>query len=329
MTWQQQLPLALSVARKTAGRCPLPIDVESVAMEALWTAHAEGKPLSRAYVCMRVRGAVIDEMRRLGIGSRRLGWVSQSDVLDIDDVARWLPTDSADLEGAIDNRRALSRMPEAAQYMIGELAAGRSQQEIASAHRVTGARVSQVLTRLKADPSKVTKAPGRVELLRELRLARDAALRNYMKDAPSNRSLSEVIGTSATNVHNWTSGSVKSINNLRGGGSSAVHAAVRQRAIELVVPAFQRAGGSPTVASKLLGVSVMTAWRWGQVTGAGIDGRKRNEFSTEEMVRLQAQGLTHQAIADKLGCNRRLVSDRIGRHPRAASRARPRARKES
>src|SRR6478752_8988822 len=84
--WNEALPFALAVGRAFARRQPFQLDVESVVMMALWKAQTRGAVFSRAYVALRVRGALQDEMRTLAEGQRR-NYQNSANFKDIDDYA--------------------------------------------------------------------------------------------------------------------------------------------------------------------------------------------------------------------------------------------------
>jgi hypothetical protein len=68
------------------------------------------------------------------------------------------------------------------------------------------------------------------------------------------------------------------------------------------------------VAARLLGVSVVTARRWGrQLPESAVDRRVRQDLSTATMIELRAQGLSSHEIGRRLNCTRSAVKWRLGR----------------
>ena len=122
-TWQEALPFALGIARGLARRTSLPLDVDSIVMEALWKAQVSGAVLSKGYVRLRVTGAVKDEMRRVAEGQRG-NYQDAGAFVDVDD--QWSLGDDRvlDVVEAIDRRRALESLPGAARVLVHEVVAG-------------------------------------------------------------------------------------------------------------------------------------------------------------------------------------------------------------
>jgi hypothetical protein len=308
-SWSEALPFALRLARKFARSCPLGIDAESVAMEAIWKAQCAGATFSKSYVIMRVRGALQDEMRKLGHGSRSSGYMDAGAFTDVSE-AYWLADDGVCTEQQVDRAALIERMAPAGQYLVREIVKGKQLEEIGSELGVSGARVCQVVAQLKSRPGSVTKLPGTIDLYSELRATRDRSVRNAMNAAPSLRQAAAAVGAEAGSFLNWASARGGMVN-LRANQPSLVRDQMRARADALVRAAFAKAGGSPSLAARYLNVSVMTAWRWGRFVGVATDNRKRREVTEIECARLRAKGLSHQQIATQLGCPREMVTRRL------------------
>lgn len=313
-SWQDALPFGVRVARKLASRSPLSIDVDSVVMEALWKAEVSGAVFSRAYVHLRVTGAVKDEMRRLAEGERR-NYQDVRAFVDVDD--RWAlgDEDGIDPVEAIDRRRTLEALPDAARYLVRErLIVGRSLEDIASEYCVTPGAMSQVLTRLRAKPSSVVRLPGTVDLHGELRRAAETFLRRALEEAPSCTQLARAIGAARTTAHRWAGPDQPLPKGTMTGTGGPLQAHLHEVGVGLVKKALERSRGSLDVAARLLGVSVMTARRWyRQLPESKIDRRVRADLSTAQMLELRGQGLTAHEIGKRLGCTSSAVRWRLGR----------------
>jgi len=311
-TWQEALPFALSVARKLARRCPLPLDVDSLVMEALWKAEVSGAVFSRQYVHLRVSGAVKDEMRRVAEGQRR-NYQDARAFVDVDE--QWDLEDEGvvDVVENIDRRRALDALPEAARFLVHErLVAGKSLDDLASEYRVTPVAMCQVLTRLRAKPSSVTRLPGTVDLHGELRKAARGFLGKALQEAPSCNALADRLGTARTTAYRWTGPDRPLPKGIIAGRGGPLQTHLHRVGVNLARKAFARADGSVDVAARLLGVSVMTARRWWrQLPQSAVDRRVRADLSTATMIELRAEGLTPHEIGKRLGCTRSAVKWRL------------------
>lgn len=314
-TWQDALPFALAVARKLARRQPYALDVDSLVMEALWRAQTSGAVLSKGYVRCRISGAVKDEMRRVAEGQRGnyqgvRAFVDVEDMLELRDEAS-----DGDPIDAIDRRRAIEALPDAARFLVREtVVGGKTQEDIARDLRVSAVRVFQVVERLKAEPSSVTRVPGRIDLRSELRQAMRLYLRRVVEEGTSNRAeLARAMGTARSTAYQWTRPEPPLPTGIVEGTGGPLQVHLHAVGIELARKAFERAKGSTPVAARLLGISLMTARRWRRQLGAVADSRYRHDLSTAAMAELRAQGLSNYAIAKRLGCDRSLVRRRLRR----------------
>lgn len=311
--WSDALPYALRVGQQLARKFPLRLDVDSVVMEALWRAQVAGNTFSRAYVCQRVRGALIDEARRMAEGERG----------NYQDVGRFADIDHAfDLAGdvpdpvdAIDRKRLLDAMPPAARMLVNHVANGESFAEMATRFRVSEPRMSQVLADLKERPLRPRQLPGHMDLKVELaRFTRQELRRRIGSDTNITR-IAAVLGVCRHTAYQWSHGSAV---NIRGGGlkPNPFRSAVRGRALEIVGRAFRRTNGEWVAAAELLSVSPMTAYRWGKLLPPGMmpdRSNRRPDIPTERFAELRAKGLSNYAIAKSLGVSKRTVYCRIGR----------------
>jgi DNA-directed RNA polymerase specialized sigma24 family protein len=319
-TWEEALPFALGLARKLARRQPHPIDVNSLVMEALWKAQVSGAVFSRQYVHLRVSGAVKDEMRRVAEGQRH-NYQDVGAFVDIDE--QWDLGDQrpVDVVEAIDRRRALAALPEAALYLVREtVVVGKTQEEMADEFRVSRPVMSQVMTRLKAKPSSIVRLPGTVDLHGELRRAAQKYLREALDRASSNAALAQRIGAARTTAYRWTGPDRPIPKGIIAGTGGPLQAHLHRVGLGLVETAFRRAEGSVESAATLLGVSVMTARRWWrQLPQSVVDRRVRQDLSTADMIELRSQGLTPHEIGKRLGCTRSAVKWRLSRTSRPLS----------
>lgn len=298
---EDALPHALRIARSYAARYPSQgVDVDSVAMEALWKAIRAGAELTPAYLVVRIRGAVRDEMRSLMAGTRG-DPIAPSAFRDLND-ALGLAAESDDLDAKIDRSALLEQMPAENRFLVEELAAGRGVERIAADCRVSGAAVSQVLARLRARPTVRVKVPGRVDFYAEVkRILREETARH----AGRATSYTEVTSKLGPSGWNWIIGATDRVN-LRAQSfmPSPVRDAARTRVLRLVEDAFRRNGGRFPEAAVALSVSPMTAYRWSKLLprDAVTDrGNHRPELADHRFVELRAQGLSISQIAKRLG----------------------------
>jgi hypothetical protein len=323
--WHDALPFALAVARKLAHRCPLPLDVDSLVMEALWRAQVGGAVLSKGYVHLRISGAVKDEMRRVAEGQRG-NYQGAGAFIDVDDAGGIVDGSLLDVEESIDRRRGIDLLPRAARHLVGEMVAGKTLEEIAHDLRVTPPRISQVIAQLRAKPSSVTRLPGTIDLRGELQRAARRFLELAIAGTTSSTALAQRIGAARTTAFRWVGPDRPLPQGIIAGTGGPLQAHLHRVGLGLTRKAFARAEGSVEGAARLLGVSVMTARRWWrQLPQSAVDRRIRQDLSTATMIELRAQGLSAHAIGKRLGCTGSAVRWRLARCstqvPRAASRA--------
>lgn len=323
-TWKHALPYAVARGKALAQRCPVPLDVESVVMEALWKAHCAGNTFSRHYVWLRVRGALLDEMRRLAEGERR-NYQHVRSFVDVDDAWDLHSNDGDDLADVFDRKRLIESLPDAARTLMGRVVSGSSLEEIAAEQCVTGARVCQVLTRLKAHPHKVTRLPGQVDFYAELRTTAKAEVRRRLAGKVRFGEMADALGACNGSAFKWANGTT-TLPSCRATSllPSPVRDAVRDRALRLVADAFRRADGRHHVAARLLTVSPMTAYRWGRILPAGsVPSRntRRPELLDSQFAELRARGLSLRQIARSLGVDKSTVKQRLTRAATAKARA--------
>lgn len=312
--WQEALPYGLGYGRKFAQCCPLPIDVDSVVMEALWKAQLAGRVFTKAYVCIRVRGALQDEMRTLAEGERR-NYQNAGAFVAVDE-AYGLAAEIPDPVEALDRKRLWQAMPEAATTMLETIAGGATFRDLADECRVSEPRISQVLADIKARPTRPRELPGHVNLRAELASYARNELRRQIGRAASISSIAAALGVCNHTAYQWAHGVVPYIRTdaLK---PHPFRDALRRRALDLVSTAFQRSKGDMRVAARLLSVSPMTAYRWGkclppEVAPFNRSGR-RPDLRTARFVELRARGLTYRAIARELGVSKRTVAERLNR----------------
>lgn len=116
-------------------------------MEALWSSVVRGAELTRSYLFVRVKGAVQDEMRKMGHGSRTSGYLCPEDFSDRSEAPGSHPED--DLIANIDGVRRLEQLSPRERTLLGRLVAGDEQQAIAKDMGVSSQRVNQLLARIK------------------------------------------------------------------------------------------------------------------------------------------------------------------------------------
>jgi DNA-directed RNA polymerase specialized sigma24 family protein len=320
-SWQEALPLALALARKLARRQPLPLDVDSLVMEALWRAQVSGAVLSRQYVHVRITGAVRDEMRRVAEGQRH-NYQDVGSFCDVDEQWGLRDESAVDVIEAIDRRRALEALPHAARHLVREaLIVGKSQEEMADDFKVTRPAMSQVMTGLRAKPSSIVRLPGTVDLHAELRKAARVFLSRALDEAPSCTALAVRLETARTTAHRWVGPDRPLPKGIVVGTGGPLEEHLHGVGLRLVEKAFTRAGGSVDGAARLLGCSVMTARRWWrQLPQSAVDRRVRQDLSTATMIELRDEGFTAHEIGKRLGCTRSAVKWRLGARPRAPRR---------
>jgi len=312
-TWQDALPYALSVARRLARRSPLPLDVDSLVMEALWRAQVGGAVLSKGYVRLRIAGAVKDEMRRVAEGQRG-NYQGARMFIDVDDAGGMVDESLVDVDATLDRQRTMDSLPHAASRLVGEMVAGKALDQIAEDLRVTPARISQVVAQLKARPSSVTRLPGTVDLRGELQRAARRFLEQAIDGTTSSTALAVKIGAARTTAYRWVGPEQPLPQGIIQGKGGPLQAHLHRVGLGLVGKAFARAKGSVDGAARLLSCSVMTARRWyRQLPQSGVDRRVRQDLSTATMIALKAEGLSSHEIGKRLGCSSSAVRWRLRR----------------
>lgn len=315
MNLEEALPHALRIGRSYASRYPHHgVDVDSVAMEALWKAIRSGAEITPAYLWVRIQGAMRDEMRSLAAGTRRAP-IAPSAFRDIDD-ALGLAAESDDLDAKLDRSALLARMPRENRFLVEEIASGKSLEAIAADCRVSSPAVSQVVARLRANPMARVKVPGRVDFYAEAkRILREETARH----AGVSTSYREVTGKLGPSGWAWITGSVARVNlRAHSFAPSPVRDAARKRILRLVEEAFRRNGGRFPEAAKALSVSPMTAYRWSKLLppDAVTDrGKRRPDVTPERVLSLRASGFTIDAAARALGVSRDTIKHRSRKLP--------------
>lgn len=308
------MPYALAVARSYVRKVPIEIDAESLALEALWKAHLGGAEFTKAYVRLRVIGALQDEMRRLTPGSRKSGYFAPSQFCDVHDT----PVEGArvDLEGIVDAKARWDSLPKAARFLAQRLTTG-TVRDLALELGVTEGRINQIAAELQRRPEKVLRVPGRVDLRQELEWSKQEILRSKAKGSVTQAAAA--LGTTRQNAWRWMGPNSPRPQFLHGRGP--VHERLRRRCRELLTAALERTGGSIPQAARLLGVPAMTARHWAQALTPELlrDTRRNASVSTEEILRLHATGLTAYAIAKQLGVSKGLVKWRLQRAAKNAA----------
>ncbi len=154
-------PLAVAIARQESDRCAsyLRGDLRSAALEALWSAirdHSQTHPNFKAYVRVRVHGAVLDELRRYDPASRRRR--------AREEYARFVPLEQAAYalaDGGLSPeslcalaererllRDALPALTKRERAVVHHLSEGRSQRAAARQDGVTDCAINQVRARV-------------------------------------------------------------------------------------------------------------------------------------------------------------------------------------
>lgn len=309
--WSEALPFALRIGKAYARKFPFQIDAESAIMESLWRSQQRGAEFSRSYVYLRAVNAIKDEARRIAEGERR-NYQDAGAFVDIDD--QWdLRAESSDPIEAIDRKRLLERMPAAAVTLVRHVADGETQDQIGERYQVSAVRIFQVLTDLKARPLRPRQLPGHVDLKAALASFTKQELRRRVGSHTSITKIASALGVCRHTAYQWAHGAMP---NVRGDGlkANAFRDAIRGRALEIVGRAFERTNGKWIPAAKLLGVSQMTAYRWGKLLPEGLmldRSTRRPDLPTERFAELRAQGLSHYAIAKRLGVSKRTVFYRL------------------
>lgn len=304
--WQEALPFALRIARARARRCPLPIDVDSVVMEALWKAQTAGAIFSKAYVYLRTTGAIRDEMRRVGEGQRG-NYQSANLFVNVDDHARWIADEELDLDERIDRQGLLDSMPDAARELVTRLASGEQQKEIAADLGVSAPRIAQVTCLLKTNPHAVKRLPGQVALFEEIRRAHRSMVQRAYARTGTVTGVATELGVSMSDASRWVN-SRSLILPIKWRHFPEL----RDKASKLIRAAFVRADGSPMSAARLLSL--------GECGPAGVLGRefapdlvrsnRRPDLSVDTIVRMRKRRMSMAAIAEQCGVSEHTVRNR-------------------
>ncbi len=312
MTFEQALPAALNIGRAYARRFLHSVDVDSVVMEALWKSIASGAEITLAYLQLRMRGAIRDEMRTWAAGTRR-DPISPSAFVDADEMYT-LAAEAEDRDAALDRARLLAEMSSGAAYLVSELARSRSQVDVAADLRVSGARMSQVFARIVNDPKCKVKIPGRVDFYAEVQRILREETRRHAGQVTSYADASKRLGPSGWN---WVTSATKRISvRASSFAPSPVRDAARVRILALVEDAFRRNGGRFPEAAKALSVSPMTAYRWSRLLPSGVvqsRGNRRPDLPDSAFTELRASGLTIERTAAALGVSVDTVKKRCRR----------------
>lgn len=309
--WSEALPYALGIGRAYARKFPFQIDAESAIMESLWRSQQRGAEFSKSYVYLRAVNAIKDEARRIAEGERR-NYQDTLAFVDIDDQFD-LSAESSDPIEAIDRRRLLESMPAAAVTLVGHVASGDSFGEIATHYRVSEPRISQVMADLKARPLRARQLPGHMNLRAELARFARVELKRRIGNRTGVMEISRALGVCGHTASEWAHGVIPNVrsDNLK---TNPYRDAIRAHALEIVGRAFRRTSGEWIPAAKLLGVSQMTAYRWGKLLPEGLmsdRSTRRPDLPTERFAELRGQGLSHYAIAKRLGVSKQTVFYRL------------------
>ncbi len=305
--WQEALPLGLSVGRRFARRCPLPIDVESVVMEALWRAHAHGVHMTKAYVVIRVKGAMRDEARRVAEGER--GNYQSVRAFVGDDALIELSGEHFDPCSAIDDRALLDSLPDAARGLVIRIANGERLDEIAASLRVSPGRISQVVAKLKARPHAVARLPGKMDFFAELRAAHRRMLGDVYGQTGSVTGVARSLGVSVSDASRWLSQKKLIVPRYYWKFQP-----LRERARVLAEQAFRRANGSPMTAARLLGTDQHSARDIGdRFCPDLVRTNRRPDLKVDAIIELRKKGLSTARIADHFDVGESTVLRRIKR----------------
>lgn len=315
LDWSEALPFAIKIGKAYARKFPIGLDVESAIMESLWRSQQRGAEFTRGYVYLRTFGAIKDEARRMAEGGRGT-YQDVGAFVDVDE--RWdLATETPDPVDLLERRRLLESMPPAAQTLIRHLADGETQDQMAERYQVSAPRMSQVLSDLKARPTRPRQLPRHVDFFAELRKYHRAEMRRLARGAVTRGELHRALGACDGSAWKWASGDV-ALPSVRAKTlmASPLRDAIRARALRLVGAAFHHASGRFHDAARLLTVSPMTAYRWGKLLPAGSVpnlSKRRPELPDATFTELRGQGLSLRAIARRLGVDKATVQYRLRR----------------
>jgi DNA-directed RNA polymerase specialized sigma24 family protein len=306
--WSEALPFGLAVGRNFARRQPFQLDVESVVMMALWKAQTRGAIFSRAYVALRVRGAMQDEMRTLAEGQRH-NYQSTVKFRDIDDHADRLRAESEDPVERIDRERALEALPKAARYLVDQIASGVRQDQLAERLGVSAPRVNQVVNLLKADPSACTRLPGGVDLFEEIRRAHRRMVTRAYAATGTVTGVARALHVSVSDASRWVNQ-----RQLVLPQKFRDFPDLREKARKLVHTAFVRANGSPATAGRLLSIDCSMASVLGREFAPDVfRSNRRPDITTESVARLCRKGWSQERIASHFGVSEHAIANRVRR----------------
>lgn len=305
--WREALPFALRIGKAYARRGPLQLDVESAVMEALWRAQRAGNDLSRGYVAMRVKGALIDEIRRVSEGQRR-NPQSVSSFDDIDD-HRELSEPSHDADELLDQRRKFEAMPDAARQLITRLAHGEQQKEIAQSLGVSAPRVHQVTHALRTNPNGLTRLPGHVDLFEEIRRAHRRMVTRAYSETGTVTGVAQSLGVSVSDASRWVNQ-----RKLILPSKFRDFPELRERARKLIHSAFVRANGSPMTASRMLSTECSMASVLGREFAPDVvRSNRRPDITRDNVARLCGEGWSQERIASHFGVSEHAIANRVRR----------------
>jgi DNA-directed RNA polymerase specialized sigma24 family protein len=306
--WSEALPFGLAVGRNFARRQPFQLDVESVVMMALWKAQTRGAIFSRAYVALRVRGALQDEMRTLAEGQRH-NYQSTTQFKDIDDHADRLRAESEDPVERIDRERAIESLPKAARYLVDQIAFGVSQDQLAERLGVSAPRVNQVVNLLKAKPSACTRLPGGVDLFEEIRRAHRRMVTRAYAATGTVTGVAHALGVSVSDASRWVNR-----RQLVLPQKFRDFPELREKARKLIHTAFVRANGAPMMAGRLLSTDCSMASTLGREFAPDVfRSNRRPDITTESVAGLCRKGWSQERIASHFGVSEHAIADRVRR----------------
>jgi hypothetical protein len=302
--WNEALPFALAVGRGFARRQPFQLDVESVVMMALWKAQTRGAVFSRAYVALRVRGALQDEMRTLAEGQRG-NYQDRNRFGDIADFEGEISGSSEDPVERIDRARFVESLPRAARYLVDQIAAGHQQDEIARRLGVHPVRVSQVVADLRRNPRGLTQLPGGVDYFERMRRAHRQMVQDAYARTGTVTGVALELGVSMSNASRWVNSRKPVLVNPEPFPS------MRKLAQRLVQAAFVRAEGSPQTAGRLLGTDNHTASSLARRFAPELErSNRRPDLSVEAVVRMRKRRMSMAAIAERCGVSEHTIRNR-------------------
>jgi DNA-directed RNA polymerase specialized sigma24 family protein len=306
--WSEALPFALAVGCKYARRFPVEIDAESAIMEALWRAEQRGAELTRGYVWRRVTGALIDEARRLSLGTRaRPGKPgTYASFADVDE--QWdLAADSADPVALLDRTRALEALPPVTLSLVTQLVDGGSVLDLARSHGVDRPTMTQVLADLTAHPKRVLQLPRPVDFFAEMRRAHREMVADAYRKTGTVTGTALLLGCSVSDASRWVA-----CRRLILPRYLERYPAVRTLASQLVTKAFRVAKGSPSAAARLLGVHQASADALGRrFVPDLVRTNRRPDLTVQAVIDLRRRGWSLARIASHCGVGETTIVRRL------------------